>query len=433
MAEEKEKRKVGERRSAQRIKRVLADTTPKHLEQLTKQARALAGDDGEEAEYQQDSSVDAIRRKLGHLQKRHTSLREHLTNPSPPQISLMSRLQAEFEKEAKGKRLEGDEWNDSVIKDLQERLYSNDAAGSGQDDQEANGEPQIDDGRRGEEDLTLLVNQKAIRGVQGGRIVIRFDTVYEDKNFESYFCVLKSNSSMDKLHVIEHTIPFFLPVRELEKQHLGNSPKMFIDYMGDVLQAYVSRREQVNELKRLKGDLIGQLYHSLSYTLIEIMLKEPQCQVGLSLAYHNSDSELPTQSTITAWPLSSDVITQSAAKRPGRAVLKNSTAFRLPKAEAFLRTMPLPQGFAEFLTDLRDTLGLSPPVLTMEAPELTTEAPQLMTEAPELATETPEPTSEAPQLPTEGPQLAVDVPQVVIEAQPTMFDAEPEAPVEASH
>jgi len=95
MTEEKEKRKVGERRSAQRIKRVLADTTPKHLEQLTKQARALAGDDGdgEEAEYQQDSSVDAIRRKLGHLQKRHTSLREHLTNPSPPQKSLVLRLQ----------------------------------------------------------------------------------------------------------------------------------------------------------------------------------------------------------------------------------------------------------------------------------------------------------------------------------------------------
>jgi len=157
-------------------------------------------------------------------------------------------------------------------------------------------------------------------------------------------------------------------------------------------------------------------------------------QVGLSLAYHNSDSELPTQSTITAWPLSSDVITETAAKRPGRAVLKNSTAFRLPKAEAFLRTMPLPQGFAEFLTDLRDTLGLSPPVLTIEAPELTTEAPQLTTEAPELATETPEPTTEAPpQLPTEGPQLAVDVPQLVIEAQPMVIDAEPGAPMEAPH
>lgn len=96
--------------------------------------------------------------------------------------------------------------------------------------------------------MTLLVNRKVIRGVKGGHIIIRFDTAYEDKGFESYYCVLKSNSSMDKMHVIEHSIPFFLPVRELEKQHLGNSPKMFIDYMGDVLQAYVSRREQVPAL-----------------------------------------------------------------------------------------------------------------------------------------------------------------------------------------
>lgn len=93
--------------------------------------------------------------------------------------------------------------------------------------------------------------------MQGGRIFIRFDTVYEDMNFESYYCVLKSNSSMDKLYVIEHTIPFFLPVRELEKQHLGNSPKMFIDYMGDVLQAYVSRREQVRPSVLLKEELVN--------------------------------------------------------------------------------------------------------------------------------------------------------------------------------
>lgn len=91
---EKEKRKVGERRSAQRIKRVLADTTPKHLEQLTKQARALAGDDGD-ADFQ-ESSMEVIRKKLGHLQQRHSVLREKLTSASPPQKSLVTRLQVCF-------------------------------------------------------------------------------------------------------------------------------------------------------------------------------------------------------------------------------------------------------------------------------------------------------------------------------------------------
>jgi hypothetical protein len=77
MPEEKEKKMVGERRRAQRIKRVLADTTPHHLEQLTKQTRALTGDD-EGAEVQ-GSSMEAIRARLGNLQQRHSSLRDKLT------------------------------------------------------------------------------------------------------------------------------------------------------------------------------------------------------------------------------------------------------------------------------------------------------------------------------------------------------------------
>lgn len=98
--------------------------------------------------------------------------------------------------------------------------------------------------------------------------------------------------------------------------------------------------------------------------------------MGLSLAYYNLESELPTQSTITAWPFSPELVPQPVAKRPGRASLKTTLAFRLPKAEAVLRTMPLPQGFEEFLVDLRNTLGLEPPILAIEAP------PAPMAEAP---------------------------------------------------
>jgi hypothetical protein len=152
-------------------------------------------------------------------------------------------------------------------------------------------------------------------------------------------------------------------------------------------------------------------------------------QVGLSLAYHKSDSELPTQSTVTAWPLSSDLISQTAAKRPGRAVLKNSTSFRLPKAEAFLRTMPLPRGFEEFLADLRDTLGLSPPQLVVEASQPAVEDPQLVMEVPQLATEAPQPAVEVPQPAVESPQPAVEAQPLTSEAQ----SMEIEAPTEAPH
>lgn len=100
----------------------------------------------------------------------------------------------------------------------------------------------------GEEIVIYKLKRKVIHGMRGGHINIRFDTSFQDEKFESYYCVLSSNSPMDKLHVTEHSIPFFLPVRELEKAHLATSPKEFIDYIGDVLQAYVSRREQVHFL-----------------------------------------------------------------------------------------------------------------------------------------------------------------------------------------
>lgn len=72
-----------ERRTAQRIKRVLADITPQHLEQLTKQARALTGD-YEMVEVQGGASMEVIRARLSNLQQRHSTLRDKLTNAYPP-------------------------------------------------------------------------------------------------------------------------------------------------------------------------------------------------------------------------------------------------------------------------------------------------------------------------------------------------------------
>lgn len=146
----------------------------------------------------------------------------------------------------------------------------------------------------------------------------------------------------------------------------------------------------MNELKKRKGDLIGELYHSLSYTLIEIMLKEPGWQVGMSLAYHNSDSELPTQSNITVWPLVAHLVSQTA-KNSGRGVQKNAAAFRLPINEALFRAMPLPQVCDELIIDLRDTLGLSPLEQAIEAPSASTQSPmEIEIEAPmEFSQEAP--------------------------------------------
>ncbi|CAM6004270.1 unnamed protein product [Sphagnum balticum] len=369
MPEEKEKTMVrGERRTAQRIKRVLADITPQHLEQLTKQARALTGD-YEMVEVQGGASMEVIRARLSNLQQRHSTLRDKLTNAYPPHRDFDENMESEFRAgETERVFLEGESWNDDVITELQRRIWENGSTTRGEEDQDIQEKPELDEKPGESQSVTYQLHRKMIHGVSGGQISVRFDTGFGDEKYESYYCVLTSSSATDKLHVTEHSIPFFLPLRELEKAHLTTSPKVFIDYIGDILQAYVSRREQVREIKETKGESIGELYHSLSFSLIELMLKEPDYQVGVSLAYYNLKSELPTQSSVIAWSRPAELRPQTATKRQATTV--HSSAFHLPKAEAFLLTIPLPKALDELLADLRATIGSPQSPAVIEATSL---------------------------------------------------------------
>lgn len=93
------------------------------------------------------------------------------------------------------------------------------------------------------------------------------------------------------------------------------------------------------------------------------------------MAYYNLESELPTQSIVTAWPLSPDSVSHTGSKRAGRVPTSRSSSIRLPKAEVFLRTKPLPDACEDVLGDLRSVLGLPPALLTIEASPPTVEVP----------------------------------------------------------
>lgn len=43
---------------------------------------------------------------------------------------------------------------------------------------------------------------------------------------EIYHCVLESKSFLEKMSVVEHTIPFFLPIREAENDLLSSDAKV---------------------------------------------------------------------------------------------------------------------------------------------------------------------------------------------------------------
>ena len=89
---------------------------------------------------------------------------------------------------------------------------------------------------------------------------------------EIFHCVLESKSFLEKMTLIEHTLPFFLPIRELESDLLSSNAivcfltavdfiyglrvkfyvltcfpiQKFIDHLEEILQAYIDRREQVS-------------------------------------------------------------------------------------------------------------------------------------------------------------------------------------------
>ncbi|KAE8731640.1 plasma membrane ATPase 4 isoform 1 [Hibiscus syriacus] len=124
-----------------------------------------------------------------------------------------------------------------------------------------------------QEKVTYRFGNKVICCLEGTRICILYETSFAGEPCELYHCVLESKSFLEKMTIIEHTIPFFLLLREVENSLSSNAMK-FIDHIGELLQAYVNRREQVRLVKELYGNQIGELYHSLPYHMIEFALDD---------------------------------------------------------------------------------------------------------------------------------------------------------------
>ena len=52
-----------------------------------------------------------------------------------------------------------------------------------------------------------------------------------------------------QLQVYRHTLPYFMPVADIAERWLNDDMRHFVDEIGDMLNAFVSRRQQVNKLK----------------------------------------------------------------------------------------------------------------------------------------------------------------------------------------
>ncbi|KAF5779538.1 putative centromere protein O [Helianthus annuus] len=310
-----------------------------------------------EVDYMQEDDIhlDTTRARFASVLKRHAELTERLSRDSDKMI--FERLQREFEAARASQTqevcLDNEQWNDGLLATIRERVHMEAERKAMQSSPvDASMLPMCEF----HDKVTYKVGNKVICCLEGARIGIQYDTFFAGEPREQYHCVLESKSFLEKMTVLEHTIPFFLPLREAETDLLSSNAMKFIDHIGELLQSYVDRREQVRLIKDLYGNQIGELYHSLPYHMIEFFLEDFECKVTVSLRYADLLSILPTGISVVAWPMSQSKKSPARGKKGKVAFGNNAGPMRLFYAEAALRTLSLPEAFAEIVLNLEEAL-----------------------------------------------------------------------------
>ncbi|XP_018836220.1 uncharacterized protein LOC109002785 isoform X1 [Juglans regia] len=298
---------------------------------------------------EEDIRLEITRARFSNVLKRHGELTERLSRDSDKMV--FERLQKEFDAARVSQTeeicLDGEEWNDGLLATIRERVHME------ADRKTMLGDTNMVPGPHFQEKTTYKVGSKVICCLEGARIGIQYGTSFPGGPCELYHCVLESKSFLEKMTVLEHTIPFFLPIREAENDLLSSNAMKFIDYIGELLQAYVDRREQVQLIKELYGDQIRELYHSLPYHMVEFVLDVSDCKVTVSLRYADLVSVLPSRIRVLAWPSKKNSINAATLNRKESGVLgSHQIPARLSYAEDALRTMSLPEAFAEIVLKL---------------------------------------------------------------------------------
>lgn len=294
----------------------------------------------------EDVRLETTRARFSNVIKRHGQLIERLSRDSDKMT--FERLQKEFDAARASQTeeilLDGEQWNDGLLATIRERVHMEADRKAMPGDSSMLPDP-LFHGK-----TTYKVGNKVICCLERARIGIQYETSFAGEPCELYHCVLESKSFLEKMTVNEHTVPFFLPIREAENDLLSSNAMKFIDHVGELLQAYVDRREQVRLIKELYGNQIEELYHSLPYHMIEFALDDSDCKITVSLRYADLLSVLPTRIRVLAWPMqpSKKIITSTGTiGRKG-----NSVPARLSYAEDALRTMSLPEAYAEIVLNL---------------------------------------------------------------------------------
>lgn len=152
--------------------------------------------------------------------------------------------------------------------------------------------------------------------VENDNIGLRFETFYRGKFCECYYVVLafSQEEGGESIVVDTHTLPLFVPIRQLVRKYLNSNISVFVEAVNSYLDPYIARREQVKEVIEIakqrqnnnnnnsnnnndddENDAHGlKIASSKSYDLIEIV----KGTTSVKLIFDDLASDIPRRALV---------------------------------------------------------------------------------------------------------------------------------------
>ncbi|XP_041471146.1 centromere protein O-like [Lytechinus variegatus] len=255
----------------------LSRGTLQHLQKLEQQAQDLRH--GSRSRAKQERMLRALQKAVHQLQERRDFLKVQVAN-SPIKV-LGPVLQST------------DSGDEALMKVVKETLKTTDKKTLKDAVTEATKLKQR------ELSVSYRLTGCTVHKTDGNRVRVRWDTFDHGQYFQPYYAVISNNASKN-LHLVKHNLPYFLPIKDLEKDHLNTDMQAFIQVVSDSLNAFVSRRHQVEEAKENCKKLIpGEVTSSNAFNNIGMTLSNSgQAICDVQLIYDDLKGDRPTSVTV---------------------------------------------------------------------------------------------------------------------------------------
>jgi len=145
--------------------------------------------------------------------------------------------------------------------------------------------------------LLQRMTGRTIFSLSNGYVGIRLETFYSSKFREPFYLLISQETRDDELRIAKHTIPHFIPLRELEKKFLNVDMDSLLHVLEDYVQAFVSRREQIIEIMQYleKTPAIKVTCDDAAKSMVSIVANVGNGVIRVSMRYEDMRSEFPTQ------------------------------------------------------------------------------------------------------------------------------------------